>query len=242
MKTIFVSLIAQATALVTALFALAALSACDAPPDSLTAARSLATGEGCPACGNGIVEEGEQCEPPGTAACTATCQLVVVAPPSCGDGVINSCDEQCDPPAAAGSYSVGCSATCQIAPTLCSTCEAGKCDALYGDATAWGCQNVTGAARASCEALVACIRTTHCAAATSDAQACYCGSAADLACLTGQANGACKAQYEAAAGSVDAGTIASLFTDPSSAVGLADNQITCDADTSTPSCTAACPL
>jgi hypothetical protein len=61
--------------------------------------------------------------------------------------------------------------------------------------------------------------------------------------LTGAANGSCKTQYEAAAGTTDPGTIASLFTDPSSPIGLADNQITCDADTSTPPvCTTVCPL
>jgi hypothetical protein len=33
-----------------------------------------------PVCGNGTVERGEECEPPGTATCTATCQGVGTAP------------------------------------------------------------------------------------------------------------------------------------------------------------------
>jgi hypothetical protein len=61
--------------------------------------------------------------------------------------------------------------------------------------------------------------------------------------LTGQANGACLAAYEAAAGTSDPGVIAGVFTDPSSPVGLANNQITCDAESSeSPSCTTVCPL
>ncbi len=39
-------------------------------------------GGGSPAmCGNGTIEAGEQCEPPGTATCSATCQIIVAPPP-----------------------------------------------------------------------------------------------------------------------------------------------------------------
>ncbi len=193
-------------------------------------------------CGDGIVQAGEQCDPPNGTTCSATCQNLAAA--TCGDGAINQPSEQCEPPnTPAGNFSQACSATCTLAgATLCETCEAGKCDAFFGAPGAWGCAGLTGTAKTNCEALVTCIRNTDCAVATNDSQACYCGTAADLACLTGAANGACKAQYEAAAGTTDAGTIAGLFVDPSSPVGLASNQITCDADTSAPSCTAVCPL
>ncbi len=43
-----------------------------------------------PVCGNGTVEPGEDCEPPGTATCSDKCKNVV-----CGDGVIAG-NEQCD--------------------------------------------------------------------------------------------------------------------------------------------------
>ncbi len=43
-----------------------------------------------PSCGNGVVEPGEDCEPPNTATCDANCKKVV-----CGDGVIAG-NEQCD--------------------------------------------------------------------------------------------------------------------------------------------------
>ncbi len=193
-------------------------------------------------CGNGIVQPGEQCDPPNGTTCSATCQTIAGA--VCGDGTVQA-GEQCEPPnTPAGNFTQACNAMCQRAGnTLCGTCEASKCDAFFGAPGAWGCAGLTGTARSNCEALVSCIRTTHCAVATSDAQACYCGTATDLACLTGMANGQCKAQYEAAAGTMDAGTIAGLFTDPSSPVGLADNQITCDVDNSGgPNCRPVCPL
>jgi hypothetical protein len=158
--------------------------------------------------------------------------------------VINQATEQCEPPnTPAGNFTQACNATCQLTgSTLCGACEANKCDAFFGSPGAWGCAGLTGAAKTNCESLLSCIRTTHCAAATHDAQACFCGTASDLGCLTGAANGACKGQYETAAGTTDPGIIAGIFTDPSTPVGLADNEITCDADTSAPSCTATCPL
>ena len=194
-----------------------------------------------PVCGNNIIEAGEDCDPPNGTTCDASCHTISAF---CGDGVINAPGEECEPPnEPATSYGYGCDASCRVTDSLCHACELTKCDALFGDAGAWGCANLSGTAKANCEALLSCIRTSHCAAATQDAQGCYCGTAADLGCLTGSANGACKAQYEAAAGTTDPATIANVFTDPSSPVGLANNQITCDADTSTPpNCTSACPL
>lgn len=195
-------------------------------------------------CGNGIVQPPtETCDPPNGTTCDATCHLL--AAPVCGDGVINQPSEECEPPnTPATNFTPACDANCKLTgSSLCGACETAKCDVLFGAPGAWGCQNLTGAARTNCEALVGCIRSSDCAVATQDAQACYCGTASDLGCLTGAANGACKAQYETAAGTTDPGTIATLFTDPSSPIGLADNQITCDADTSTPPvCTAVCPL
>jgi cysteine-rich repeat protein len=44
-------------------------------------------------CGNGTVESGEQCDPPGTATCDAQCQNIVAA--ACGNGTIEA-PEQCD--------------------------------------------------------------------------------------------------------------------------------------------------
>ena len=46
-------------------------------------------------CGDGFVQRGvEECEPPNTTVCDATCQDVP-PPPACGDGILNP-GEQCD--------------------------------------------------------------------------------------------------------------------------------------------------
>jgi len=212
---------------------------CD-PPNGVTcdsACQNIAI-----VCGNGVVQPGEDCDPPNGTTCDAMCHTMQGA--RCGDGTINQPSEECEPPnTPAGNFTRACDAACRLTgATLCAACEATKCDAFFGDPTAWGCSHLTGAPRTRCEELLDCIRTTHCARATNDAQVCYCGTAADLACLTGAANGACKARYEAAAGTTDPGTIAGLFTDPSSPIGLADNEITCDADPSAPDCRNVCPL
>lgn len=85
-------------------------------------------------CGDGVVEFTEQCEPPNTATCTATCQIRTTF--TCGDGFINGsepCDPSATPPvpptAPPGST---CSSTCVLQPPAgCGngTIEAGEtCD------------------------------------------------------------------------------------------------------------------
>jgi cysteine-rich repeat protein len=136
-------------------------------------------------CGDSIVGASEQCDPPDGTTCDESCQTIVVVGPTCGDGEINQASEQCEPPGTpAGNFTPGCSASCTIESTLCAACEAQKCDVLFGGPGAWGCADLTGDAKTACEALVTCIRDTDCAVATSDAQACYCGTVSDLGCLT----------------------------------------------------------
>ncbi len=55
-----------------------------------------------PVCGDGVVEGGEECDPPDGVHCDANCQWI------CGDGVVQS-GEECDPP-----DGVTCDANCQI--------------------------------------------------------------------------------------------------------------------------------
>ncbi|MBY0277574.1 hypothetical protein K2Z84_19750 [Candidatus Binatia bacterium] len=65
-------------------------------------------GAGCaPSCGNGVVEAGEQCEPPGTATCDASCQTIA---PVCGNDTVEA-GEECEPPGTAT-----CDASCQRVP------------------------------------------------------------------------------------------------------------------------------
>ena len=211
---------------------------CD-PPNGTTCS---ATCQNIPiVCGNGIVQPGEQCDPPNGTTCSPTCQNL--AAPTCGDGVVNQASEQCDPPAAATNFTAACDASCKITgQSLCGACETSKCDAFFAATGAWGCGGLTGTALTNCNALLSCIRTNHCATASGDAQPCYCGNVSDAVCLGGGAVGVCKTQYETAAGTTDFNTIINGFVDPTTTFGLVDNQITCDGDTSAPSCTAVCPL
>lgn len=105
-------------------------------------------------CGDGIVDlaAGEECEPPGVAACDAACRF----PSICGDGIVDSgeeCDDRND------TDGDGCSAACRVepcarctgAPSVCvhepdglpcddglfcngiDTCRAGECSVHTGD-------------------------------------------------------------------------------------------------------------
>src|SRR4029453_12649321 len=70
-------------------------SACSVPGDGAgTCDAQCQCTPNPPQCGNGIVETGEQREPPNTATCSATCQNIVIVP-TCGDGVINP-GEDCE--------------------------------------------------------------------------------------------------------------------------------------------------
>src|SRR5262249_3065680 len=100
----------------------------------------------------------------------------------CGNGVIDP-GEECDPPnTPATNFAGGCDASRKITGSCSSTGEASKGAVLFGQPGAWGCAGLTGAAKANCVDLLNCIRTSHCAAATSNTQACYCGTASDAAC------------------------------------------------------------
>ena len=64
-------------------------------------------------CGNGIVEPGEICDPPGTSGCLPGCKSfdpATSAPPQCGNGIVEL-GETCEPPSLDG-----CSATCEVEP------------------------------------------------------------------------------------------------------------------------------
>src|SRR5262249_33222475 len=55
-------------------------------------------------CGDGVLEQGEESDPPNAPTCAATCQRV----PNCGDGFIDA-PEQCEPP-----NSANCDANCAL--------------------------------------------------------------------------------------------------------------------------------
>jgi len=64
-------------------------------------------------CGNNIVEEGEDCEPPGIGSCTdqcvaLSCELPVGAEAACGNGVVEE-GESCEPPG-----TLACDSSCNL--------------------------------------------------------------------------------------------------------------------------------
>jgi hypothetical protein len=60
-------------------------------------------------CGNGVVDTGEDCDPPKPGFCSPTCHVL---PPICGDGIVEA-GEQCDPPAPPGTCGF-CDSRCQV--------------------------------------------------------------------------------------------------------------------------------
>ena len=74
-------------------------------------------------CGNGVVEDGEQCEPPGSASCDADCQTISVGGPVCGNGVVED-GEECEPP-----ESALCDADCQMITVGGADCGNGEVEA-----------------------------------------------------------------------------------------------------------------
>jgi len=68
-----------------------------------------------PRCGNGIVEDGEECDDGNNApcdGCSASCTTE-----GCGNGVVE-CDEQCDDGARNGTTGDGCDASCRLVGTI----------------------------------------------------------------------------------------------------------------------------
>lgn len=106
-----------------------------------------------PSCGNGVLEQGEQCDDGNTSdgdGCSATCQTEMTPPPPspcCGNGVIES-GEACDDGNTASGD--GCSATCELEtpppPPVCGNgvledgegCDDGNLDA--GDGCSATCE------------------------------------------------------------------------------------------------------
>jgi cysteine-rich repeat protein len=199
-------------------------------------------------CGNGKLDPGEQCDPPVTGICSATCQFV---PPMCGDGILQH-GEQCDPP-----NGTTCSSTCTTIvmdpPDLsaaCQTCEntqialanATACSdptAFFtgGQTQHFGCLGfASGTPQTTCFSLLSCLRTSHCnginGLGPDDFSDCFCGSLTSVQCLQmgGSTTAACYSQYNAANAAVPiAGSdVTTLFVDPRSPVGIADNIVKCD--------------
>ena len=71
-------------------------------------------------CGNGVVDSGEQCDPPAATTCTGACDGDCTCAATCGDNVVNQPGEQCD-----GSDQGVCSGACQPDCTCAPVCGNG---------------------------------------------------------------------------------------------------------------------
>jgi len=191
-------------------------------------------------CGDGIIEPPETCDPPHAPTCPANCQSA-----ECGDGIIQQ-GETCDPPGPLPDGTI-CLATCQIAGCLgpgdnaCSICEkadVADCPAslnvVPGSTCGWGCASFPNGSPAQlhCQALYTCLRTSGCMAGD-DFTPCLCGTLTAGQCVASgpPADAPCAAQYAAAAADTPSlGPLINLTSNPSSPVGIADNQAVCAVD------------
>lgn len=113
---------------------------CSADCLSMDGTCTCTPGQACvcqkPTCGDGIVQVGEQCDDKNSSypGCNATCQLesgykcpFAGAPcvPVCGDGILISPAEQCDPAAKIPNVATACSADCSVKPGW--VCDATSC-------------------------------------------------------------------------------------------------------------------
>ena len=114
---------------------------------STTASPTTSTTAAPPPCGNGRIDPGEQCDPPGTSCgiggtCSTTCQCV--QPPRCGDHSVNQASEDCDPPGTACPAGGSCNGSCQCPHHSCAiecTDHTGGAFRVFDLAQ---CQNQTG--------------------------------------------------------------------------------------------------
>lgn len=149
---------------------------------------------GAPAafCGDGGLDPGEGCEPPNSPTCDSRCRTRLVG--FCGDGRLDP-GEECDVP-----NSPTCSSSCRmIDPAVCSSCRLAAID--KGVCEPNDCSWLTGDDRLRCDDLSRCMRRTGCW--VSNPRDCLCGTADGTACASEAANGACRAEIQAATKSTD---------------------------------------
>jgi hypothetical protein len=112
-------------------------------------------------------------------------------------------------------------------PVACAACE--KKHVASGDCEPdSGCDGLAGDDKRLCEDLVACQRRTSCW--VKHPLDCLCGSAPGVACAQGAANGACRAEIQAATRTTDPVRNGTLFFDPALPAGRANRLIACAFD------------
>jgi hypothetical protein len=158
--------------------------------------------------------------------------------------------------ASASGSSSGVVAGSAAAAPDCQTCERaseqGRCDPELLTATwntdpngrdqpSWGCDTLaTAPQKSACAALLHCLASTHCAQGDSPVAGCFCGSVSAVPCFSGAGiDGPCLPSYRAAAVASVGGPgvtatdaelsrfVATVASNPTTPVGLADNVNEC---------------
>ena len=202
-------------------------------------------------CGDSIITPPETCDPSnqpaGTAYGTAAAHCAACTTiPYCGDGHIDTAQgETCDPPNG-GSCDASCHSVVVCASTtdpcaICEKADQGDCPNSLNQvpgASCYGCEGFVVGTKAytDCTALLTCVRTQHCMAGD-DPTPCLCGSLSASVCASSGAptTAACATQYAAAASDA-AGTVFAQFGNPTTPVGIANNQAACRVDSACASC------
>jgi hypothetical protein len=230
-----------------------------------TGAAGTGGAAGASACGNGILDPGEQCDNAAAFANNTcdhtTCQNISVV---CGNHLVQT-GEQCDD---GPSGSATCSTTCMTiaSASMCLTCEtqgttAGLCfGTKYApSSTIVGCGGLpTTDAQTKCKTLLACLQThPSCSISpiddghmvvNNDPTACFCGALDPASCsgaTPNNLNGLCTDAYfavygktKATATSDDRATVLGDWDNRALPVGIANHLYACDV---TNNCQSKCP-
>jgi hypothetical protein len=121
----------------------------------------------CPACGNGVTDPGEACDPPGgvcsteaggPGTCSADCGACVPLAPVCGNGLEEQ-GEQCDPPGSPCAGGGVCQAGCSCAAPAIGFCIPTCADTCTGTT---GCLQGCDGGTANCACVATAEQTAAC--------------------------------------------------------------------------------
>ncbi len=162
-------------------------------------------------CANGVVNDGELCDPVGGAYKEDDCGGVW-GPSGAENGASSACQA--------------------ITTAACATCEdASECGAL-ASSTTFGNQVAMGGPAAGILRSVLYNRTMDCARDTNCAVGlpidCYCGTATSAQCDAGNGNGKCRKIIEEGLETTTAADVQARFSTPTYGAGLAMARINCD--------------
>jgi hypothetical protein len=114
-------------------------------------------------CGDGVIQRGEECDPPGSGCpdgrmCRADCTC---PEPFCGDGIVDP-GEDCDPPGSECDGDIPCGRDCRCItePVVCCECPAGTAAVCQNDVPLSDCfaqQCIPGAPGTVCNPFGACV-------------------------------------------------------------------------------------